>query len=218
MRMRTGHSKRIISVVIALSLVLSMMSGLSLSVSAAEAVSVSTWSQLKAALESTADVNITVTDNIDFTASDAATATGNCISITSGVKTLDLNGKGVSFMVDTFELMEVSSVPKQNHAPCLPHGDGGVHIAIEKKLLHPHGIRLVLLDQPVQPVINLHQTLLHGSLGAGGNRPVLMGNQPAAPALHKAVAANRRSRVYSQCQPHLTPFTKKNYSFKLIGK
>ena len=112
MRMRTGHSKRIISVVIALSLVLSMMSGLSLSVSAAEAVSVSTWSQLKAALESTADVNITVTDNIDFTASDAATATGNCISITSGVKTLDLNGKGVSFMVDTFELMEVSSVPK----------------------------------------------------------------------------------------------------------
>ena len=68
MRMRTGHSKRIISVVIALSLVLSMMSGLSLSVSAAEAVSVSTWSQLKAALESTADVNITVTDNIDFTA------------------------------------------------------------------------------------------------------------------------------------------------------
>ena len=112
MRMRTGHSKRIISVFIALSIVLSMMSGLSLSVSAAEAVSVSSWSQLKAALESTADVNITVTDNIDFTASDATTATSNCISITSGVKTLDLNGKGVSFMVDTFELMEVSNVPK----------------------------------------------------------------------------------------------------------
>lgn len=109
MRMRTSHSKRIISVIVALSMVLSMLSGLSFTANAAEAVSVSTWSELKAALESTADMNITVAGNIDFSASDATTAQSNCISITAGTKTLDLNGKGVSFMVDTFELMEVSS-------------------------------------------------------------------------------------------------------------
>jgi len=113
MGMRTNHSKRVISVILALSIVISMMSGFGFtSVSAAEAVSVSTWSALKSALESTSDVDITVTDNIEFTASDASTATSNCISITGGKKTLNLNGKGVSFMVDTFELMEVSGVPK----------------------------------------------------------------------------------------------------------
>ena len=113
MRMRTNHSKRFISVIIALSIVISMMSGFGFtSVSAAEAVSVSTWSALKTALESTSDVDITVTDNIEFTASDASTATGNCISITGGKKTLNLNGKSVSFMVDTFEFMEVSGTPK----------------------------------------------------------------------------------------------------------
>ena len=113
MGMRTSRSKRIISVLVAFSIVLSMMSGFGFtSVNAAEAVSVSTWSALKSALESTSDVDITVTDNIEFNATSASSATSNCINITGGKKTLNLNGKGVSFTVDKFEYMEVSNVPK----------------------------------------------------------------------------------------------------------
>lgn len=113
MRMRTNHSKRVVSVIVALSMILTMMSGLSFStVSAATAVSVDTWGELKTALESSGDKNITVTADIEYTATSASAATSNCISVSTGNKTVDLNGKCVSFIVDSFEYMEVSGVPK----------------------------------------------------------------------------------------------------------
>ena len=113
MRTRNTHSKRVISALVVLSMLVSLMSGLSFStVSAAESVSVDTWSELKTALEKTGDVNITVAGEIDFAATDAATAIGNCITVSSGNKTLELNGYGVNFEVSEFELMEVSGVPK----------------------------------------------------------------------------------------------------------
>ena len=113
MRTRNTHSKRVISALVVLSMLVSLMSGLSFStVSAAESVSVDTWSELKTALEKTGDVNITVAGEIDFAATDAATAIANCITVSSGNKTLELNGFGVNFEVSEFELMEVSGVPK----------------------------------------------------------------------------------------------------------
>ena len=92
--MRMSHSKRVISVIVALSMVLTMMSGLNFStVSAASAVSVDTWGELKTALESTGDVNITVTNEIDFTATsatvngaDASTSNNGCVFLTNSIK------------------------------------------------------------------------------------------------------------------------------------
>lgn len=111
--MKMSLSKRAVSAIIALSMILTMMSGLSFStVSAATAVSVDTWAELKTALESTGDVNITVTADIEFTATSAETAINNCISVSSGSKVIELNGKGVTFTADAFEYMEVSGVPK----------------------------------------------------------------------------------------------------------
>lgn len=111
--MKMSLSKRAVSAIIALSMILTMMSGLSFStVSAATAVSVDTWAELKTALESTGDVNVTVTADIEFTATSADTAINNCISVSSGDKIVDLNGKGVTFTTEAFEYMEVSGVPK----------------------------------------------------------------------------------------------------------
>ena len=124
--MRMSHSKRVISVIVALSMVLTMMSGLNFStVSAASAVSVDTWGELKTALESTGDVNITVTNEIDFTATSATEAINSCISVSSGNKTIDLGGWGIYFFVDVFEYMEVSGVPK---SPITVSGNASLHI------------------------------------------------------------------------------------------
>ena len=111
--MRICHSKRVVSAIVVLFMMLAVIVALCFStIGSATNVSVDTWEELKTELESSGDKNITVTTDIEYTATGAPDAISNCISISTGKKIIDLNGKDVSFVVDSFEHMVVSGVPK----------------------------------------------------------------------------------------------------------
>ncbi len=87
---------------------------------------------------------------------------------------------------------------RQEHdAARLADGDGRRDVAVEEELLDAHDVGLVLLDQRIELVVDLHEAVLHLHLRRGEDGAVRARDQPAAARLDEAEAADGRARVNS---------------------
>jgi len=96
------------------------------------------------------------------------------------------------------DLQAVLGRSQKHDAARLPDGDRRRDIAVEEKLLDAHDVGLVLLDQGIKSIVELHEPIFHASLWTRRQSAVCVRHEAASLRGHEAKAADRRARINAQ--------------------
>ena len=88
---------------------------------------------------------------------------------------------------------------KENDTTCLTDGNRRCNIPIEEQLFYAHDLGLVLFNQCIKRIVNLHQTVFHAHFRHGEDRAISQRPKTTADRFDEAVSTNRRSGVNAKC-------------------